>query len=66
MDHLPGAGLAGDQFDKNSLVSKHLRCTGIQRQFLSKTLPRALAGDPAHLEAGCHLPELQVLDAHQL
>lgn len=66
MDNLPGAGLAGDQLDKNSLVSKHVHCTGIQGQFLSKSLLRALAGDLVHFEGGCHLPELQVLDVHQL
>lgn len=66
MDKQPGCGLAREQFDKNTLVSKHLCCTGIQHQFLSKPLPRALAGDPAHLEATCHLLELQVLDVQQL
>lgn len=64
MDKLPRCGLAGEQF-KNTLVSKHLCCAGIQHQFLSKPLPRALAGDPAHLEATCNLLELQVLDVQQ-
>lgn len=66
MDNLRGAGLAGDQLNKNSLVSKHPHCTGIQCQFLSKPLPRALAEDTSHLEVTCHLPELQVLDVQQL
>ena len=43
MDKLPGCGLAAEQFDKNTLVSKHLCCTGIQHQFLSKPLPKAMA-----------------------
>lgn len=47
-------------------VSKHLHRIGIQCHFLSKPRPQALAGDPAHLEAACHLPELQVLDGQQL
>lgn len=65
MDKLPGCGLAAEQFDKNTFVSKQLCCTGIQHQFLSKPLPRAMAGDPAHLEATCDLLELQVLDVQQ-
>lgn len=66
MDNLPGAGLAGDRLHESRLVSKRLPHTGIRRQFLSKSLPRALAGEPAYLEAACHPPELQVMDVWQL
>lgn len=65
MGNLPGADLVGISSTRISLFPS-ISIAQASSASSCPSLSPGLAGDPAHLEAACHQPELQVLDVQQL